>query len=404
MRILAITNLYPPVSIGGYEQICHDVNESLRARGHEVRVLTSNWKKDGLAYEPGVLRKLQLRDRWDDIAERRSGLPNAANSLAVQVRNVRVIGEEVKAFDPDVTVMWNGLHTGQAALLRASKSRALVYYLSDAWLSGIVSANNSRRGLAGAAHSISQAALSGGSSSLRLTNGIFCSQSLLDQYARQGAVFDNPIVIHHGIDPARFPVQRPRIASKGGADPLKVLFVGQIVREKGVLTLVRALAAVRRMPGLEATSLSLFGVLRHEDYATELHYEISSAGLDSAVAITTVPRSQVSAAYGSHDVLAFTSEWEEPFSLTLLEAMASGIPVVSSLRGGSAEIVRDGENALAFAAGDPQDLAVKLATVLSDRALAIRLGQNAAADVRRSFTIEQQVDAVERYLQGVAPG
>ena len=42
MRILALTNLYPPHYLGGYELICQMVVHELRARGHEVQVLTSN--------------------------------------------------------------------------------------------------------------------------------------------------------------------------------------------------------------------------------------------------------------------------------------------------------------------------------------------------------------------------
>jgi glycosyltransferase involved in cell wall biosynthesis len=199
-------------------------------------------------------------------------------------------------------------------------------------------------------------------------------------------------------------VQPAHIAQRRQGEAPSILFAGQIVREKGVLTLVRALAILRRSRGLEHTRLTLLGTLRHQDYAAELRGEIARAGLDSAITITTLPRAEVSTAYASHDVLAFTSEWQEPFSLTLLEAMASGMPVVSSLTGGSAEIVRDGENALAFAAGEADDLAAKLARVLSDPQLGARLGQTAASQIRQTFTLERQVAAVERYLQQVAGG
>lgn len=42
MKILALTNLYPPHYLGGYELICYMVVNELRARGHHVQVLTSN--------------------------------------------------------------------------------------------------------------------------------------------------------------------------------------------------------------------------------------------------------------------------------------------------------------------------------------------------------------------------
>src|SRR6185295_6527398 len=42
MKILVLTNLYPPHYLGGYELICHAVVNALRARGHTVQILTSN--------------------------------------------------------------------------------------------------------------------------------------------------------------------------------------------------------------------------------------------------------------------------------------------------------------------------------------------------------------------------
>jgi hypothetical protein len=59
MRILVLTNFYPPHYVGGYELGCRDVVEGLRARGHQVAVLTSTYK----VYKPrggqGVYRWLE---------------------------------------------------------------------------------------------------------------------------------------------------------------------------------------------------------------------------------------------------------------------------------------------------------------------------------------------------------
>ena len=70
MRILIVSNLYPPHHIGGYELGCRDVVEGLKARGHEVKVLTSTYgvgkrKCDGDVHrwlETDLLRK--IHGRW----------------------------------------------------------------------------------------------------------------------------------------------------------------------------------------------------------------------------------------------------------------------------------------------------------------------------------------------------
>ena len=43
MRLLFLSNFYPPHQLGGYEELCAEVAQGLRARGHTVAVLTSGW-------------------------------------------------------------------------------------------------------------------------------------------------------------------------------------------------------------------------------------------------------------------------------------------------------------------------------------------------------------------------
>ena len=63
MKILVVTNLYPPQHVGGYELGCRDVVEQLRARGHVVQVFTSNFCNGKTETPPGeteVERELQF--------------------------------------------------------------------------------------------------------------------------------------------------------------------------------------------------------------------------------------------------------------------------------------------------------------------------------------------------------
>ena len=54
MRILLLTNMYPPHHYGGYEQVCRDVVERFRQVGHEVHVLTTTWRR---LHETSSIRK-----------------------------------------------------------------------------------------------------------------------------------------------------------------------------------------------------------------------------------------------------------------------------------------------------------------------------------------------------------
>jgi len=60
MKILVLTNLYPPLSIGGYEERCRDVVEGLRERGHDILVLTSTHGMIGKKDDGVVHRRLRI--------------------------------------------------------------------------------------------------------------------------------------------------------------------------------------------------------------------------------------------------------------------------------------------------------------------------------------------------------
>jgi glycosyltransferase involved in cell wall biosynthesis len=103
--------------------------------------------------------------------------------------------------------------------------------------------------------------------------------------------------------------------------------------------------------------------------------------------------------YRDHDALLFTSEWEEPFALTPLEAMACGLPVIATVTGGSAELFRHRENALTYRAGDAEELAERIVTFAEDPGLREQCARAGFDEVRRGHGTERIVDQIEAYLQ-----
>ena len=64
MRVLCVSNFYPPARSYGYTQWCYEVTEALRARGHEVSILTSRYERGRAGEsEEGVYRLLHLQTR-----------------------------------------------------------------------------------------------------------------------------------------------------------------------------------------------------------------------------------------------------------------------------------------------------------------------------------------------------
>jgi glycosyltransferase involved in cell wall biosynthesis len=94
----------------------------------------------------------------------------------------------------------------------------------------------------------------------------------------------------------------------------------------------------------------------------------------------------LAATYASADVFAFPSD-TETFGNVVLEAMASGLPVVCVDRGGVSEVARNGRNGLVTRAGDVAQFARAILQLLDDDGLRLRLGRNARQDaVERSWS------------------
>jgi glycosyltransferase involved in cell wall biosynthesis len=113
-----------------------------------------------------------------------------------------------------------------------------------------------------------------------------------------------------------------------------------------------------------------------------------------------VGRERLPALYAESDAVVFPVLWEEPWGLVPLEAMAVGVPVVATGRGGSGEFLRDGENSLIYApAEDPEALAAAVGRLAGNAKLRNRLreaGFATAARISEERFTEAVLEAHER--------
>jgi len=202
-------------------------------------------------------------------------------------------------------------------------------------------------------------------------------------------------IIPNGIRPAAFRVDHAdaSVRQRFAAPEEKIIFfIGRLVREKGVQTLLEALPMIRdRIPGVRLI------VAGSGPYEEELHRLAVQLGVDRQVTFTgyinEATRNQL---YAHAAVAAFPSLYE-PFGLVALEAMATGTPVVVGDCGGFAETVADGVNGLRAQPGNAGDLAAKIITLLENRDLAARLSRQGLRDVEERFAwpaIARQYEAV----------
>ena len=104
--------------------------------------------------------------------------------------------------------------------------------------------------------------------------------------------------------------------------------------------------------------------------------------------------------FGTIDILAVPS-WEEPFGIVLLEAMASGIPVIATNRGGPVDIIRSALQGVLVPARDPHALANAIQSLADDDERRARITRNAREFVETNFDIRTVVPRVEDFYRRV---
>jgi glycogen(starch) synthase len=400
MRILAISNLYPPHHMGGYELGCRDVLEALGARGHTVGVLTSIYGIARRSTEDTIRRWMQDDFAW---AQTRPSLRKFLRLAHREWSNRRMLAAACREFQPDIVYVWNLGHVSTALGFYARQiGFKTAYYLSDWWFTPAEEDSwlrfwDARGGLRGAVAAVARPALVAvGLRPARWAQRFTCAQFTSRMLSRGEASrpVDRREVIHWGIDPARFTPAPARLTERP-----RMLYAGRIVPAKGLHTVIDALARLASA-GEPVAPLTVVGPVQDADYLMHIRDTIRAAGLDDVIEFRgSAPRELLPAIYREHDVFVFPSDWDEPFSIALLEALSSGLAVLGTTRGGSAEILRDGENALAFEAGNALACAAQLRRLIADRPLRERLGSAGRATILENFTFEKMVDQIEKSLK-----
>jgi glycosyltransferase involved in cell wall biosynthesis len=187
-------------------------------------------------------------------------------------------------------------------------------------------------------------------------------------------------VVHPGIDVTDFPVEPRRLRPRPWS--WRLLYVGRVDPVKGVGTLIQGFAQLPPQATLEIIG---GGPL---PYIAEMKRLAEELGVAARVSFSRCPRERLRSKYLAADVLVFPSEWDDPFGLVPLEAMACGVPVVATATGGAAEFLRDRDNCLLFAARDASALAGAVRELAADDDL-VRSLTEGGTRTASTFTIDR---------------
>ena len=209
--------------------------------------------------------------------------------------------------------------------------------------------------------------------------------------------------VHNGIDLNEYDrakVSKNRFRDEIGADANTRLIgiVGQITPWKGQKDFLRAASMAKKE--LSHVRFLIVGDSHlgdNETYRHELGDLAAGLGLDEYVIFMGF-REDIRNVIGSLDILVNAS-WSEPFGMTIIEAMALGVPVIATKAGGVVEIITDGVNGLLFTSGNAKQLAQALLNMLNNPFRAKDMVRNASGTVADRFSLAHQVTRIENIIQ-----
>ncbi len=375
MKILVISNLFPPQVIGGYERAIADYSNFLHQKGHEIYVCTSNTQGLATSYATSVVypftveRSFKLVIQWTENCI--NFLPPAEAFTAMSHNNV-FIEQCLADYQPDIVLVGNveGLNI-EVIEKPLERGIPVVHYVMNPH--------------------------AGYSPELAPRSHLFCcvalSQWIAENLRRLGYPFAKIPVIYPGVRPEEFYCQ-----SNFEFDYLKIAYSSLVMHYKGADVLVDALYLLHT-EGIKFSAAIAGGSLQ-PDYVKELQDFCQEKGIADKVKFTgLLTKAQLKELYQASNVLVFPSRFEEPFGISQIEAMMAGLLLVTSGTGGSGEAIEDGVSGLLFPSDDPYALAEILYYLASDpsewRRIAIAGQKRALAQ----FTMERTVAELETLMQ-----
>ncbi|MBT9548698.1 MAG: glycosyltransferase family 4 protein [Candidatus Sericytochromatia bacterium] len=375
MRILVLTNYYPPYSVGGYEIACETTVNWLRKRGHQVQVLTSQSPDETPLAESHVLRsydridyaKGSYRQKWQ-----------------TEKKNYTLTLDTIQAFQPDLVYLWSQRLISLGPVYAVEKSKLpKVFEFGDFWPDSYLKPGLTpwiRRKIKERIPG-----LHGGSFKLDPVISVarWMGPEIQSKYHSQKVVF-----IPNGLD---LPSQK---TWPDWNAPLKALFLGRIDPEKGLHLALEALLQLKEQGQILELTVAGKGQADYLDFCRQF---VSSHGLEKQVHFLGW-QPDPAPLYAQHPLLLMPTTMREPFGLVIVEAMLRGLAVFAPDAYGPAEIIKHGETGILFQPGDSKSLAQALLEQLKFPERLQTIGKQAQADAFERFGVDKVKRQVEQVL------
>lgn len=311
MKILIISNLYFPNEIGGYEIGCKDFKNILNEMGHEVIVATSmnNFKKK----KDFSVKKIFKCFVNYNIATK------TYSYNEVEKYNPRKLEKIINEFKPDKILVWNIQGLGLKIIKKIIESN--IFFRIFCWDYTYFSYKKRLRDYIFFRF---KNKISGFVYNKIINKMIFPSKFLSNYYLGKN---QKPKVIYPFVEYKNFSFK-----SKFSKKKNKLVYVGQSVIHKGIFNIINYIIKFN----LE-NKIKLELTIYSKNFPIETFKNIKKYNFFYIK--KNIKRSQIQKELSDYDIGIFPSMWDEPFGISQLEMLASGLTVLSSGTGGSKEMV-----------------------------------------------------------------
>jgi glycosyltransferase involved in cell wall biosynthesis len=387
--VLIVSNLYPPMEIGGYEIAAKDVANELVNEGLSVNVLTSDYRiVDFSLRESQILRTLKLIGSW-------YGDYRVGNRLENERHNYNTTARLLDSLNPKVLYAWNQANLGAGPLIAAAKRKIpILHHIMGV---DLLTEIYNRKAPLTLLKKVIRTCLLGRHCEKRMTNqhiqnAIFLSRFLKNHYEQHQVIPDLSRVIHPGI---RVENIHPKSCYEIHGETVEIVYVGQLAPHKGILEIKEAIHSLGENFKVR---LTLIG-------DGEKHYvnKILDGARFPILHKGWLGRDIIFSQLHDFNIGIFSSTWDEPFGIAQIEMMAAGLPVISSGTGGSIEAVSNNENGILYDSRNPGDLAKKLAWLISEYSThAARIGKQARETAQTEFSAARMSKEIRNVLNEIS--
>ena len=398
MKILLISNFYPPYILGGYEICAYEITKELKSRGHKVYVLTSRSPEGQTKVEDSIDRSFNLNADFHKISKRVEPL-RRLKAVYFDYHNYKMTKDAIKKFNPDLVYIWSLDSVSLSPILAAQRLKLpIVYYLASYWMERYKTfeSTTSRFWQNPFVKMIGKAFGSSFFKMIKTDHMIAASRALKRVYVEAGFDKNSFKVIYLGASEDLLKQGGERLFENNNI--FKLLYVGQLDEKKGVHIAIQALAYLVNHKGIKDIQLDIVGAGK-EEYLQMLKQLVLSTDLDKYV--NFLGKMECLALlnfYKNHHLLLVPSIWIEPFAGVIVEGLSAGLGVVATRIGGSPEIINNGENGLLIEPNNIGELAEAIMKCMKDRELLKGIGLNGRKTVVDRFNLNNTINLIEDYL------